>query len=90
MFVVALMGSSVLVTYFFGFIIGFMTNVFMFVGVIIYIQRRESKEIGLDEKRQGAYYAVTKPSFVCLTCGGDFDGTTCRRCGSHMKKAVFK
>jgi len=88
-----------LVGYFFGFVIGFTANVLMFIGVVLYIQRKESKELGLNEERGGGYYGDTsnssprfgiKPSYACLVCGNIVNETSCSKCGSHAKKAVFK
>lgn len=71
----------------------------MFIGVILYIQRKESKELGFNEERGGSYYGDTssssprfgiKPSYACLVCGNNVNETTCRKCGSRAKKAVFK
>jgi hypothetical protein len=86
-----------LATYFLGFVIGFMLNVFMFIGAMFYIQRKRSKEIGFNAERGGYYGSSsgsagfsTKPSYVCLACGSKVSGRTCGKCGSQMKKAVFK
>jgi len=92
-------GGTMLVGYFFGFVIGFTANVLMFIGVVLYIQRKESKELGLNEERGGGYYGDTssssprfgiKPSYACLVCGNIVNETSCSKCGSHAKKAVFK
>ncbi|HET7147630.1 MAG TPA: hypothetical protein VFI73_03945 [Candidatus Nitrosopolaris sp.] len=93
LFAFALMGASMLATYFFGFVIGFMLNVFMFIGVILYIQRK-----AFNVERRGYYGGSssanadfnTKLAYVCLACGNKVSERTCRECGSHMKKVVFK
>ena len=99
LFAVAIMGASILATYFLGFVIGFMLNVFMFIGAMFYIQRKRSKEIGFNAERGGYYGSSssvssgfsTKPlNYVCLACGSKVSERTCRKCGSHMKKAVFE
>ena len=72
LFASAIMGASMLATYFLGFVIGFMLNVFMFIGVILYIQRK-----GFNVERGGHYGSSstgsaefnTKPIYVCLACG---------------------
>jgi hypothetical protein len=93
------MGGTMLVASFFGFVIGFIANVFMFIGVILYIQIKETKELGFNEERRGDYYGDTssssrgfeiKPSYTCLVCGNNVNETECRKCGSRTKKAVFK
>ena|SRR5437899_6569107 len=97
LFAVVIMGASMLATYFLGFVIGFMLNVFMFIGAMFFIQRKRSKEIGFNAERGGYYGSSsgsagfsTKPSYVCLACGSKVSGRTCGKCGSQMKKAVFK
>jgi len=58
MFAAAIMGASMLAMYFLGFVIGFMLNVFMVIGVVIYIQRKQSKEIGYNAERGGTMVVV--------------------------------
>jgi hypothetical protein len=96
LFAAAIMGASMLATYFLGFVIGFMLNVFMVIGVVIYIQRKQSKEIGYNAERGGYYGSSssagfsTRPNYVCLACGSKISERTCSNCGSHMKRAEFK
>lgn len=99
LFAGVVMGGTMIVAFFFGFLIGFIANVFMFIGVILYIQRKESKELRFNEEQRGGYYGDTgssspgfgiKPSYTCLVCGNNVNGTACRKCGSRTKKAVFK
>ncbi len=92
--VVPIIGASMLATYFLGFVIGFISNMFMFIVVILYIQRKKWKEFGFNDKLE-RYYGDrssddTKLSYLCLSCGSKVDGRTCIKCGSHMKKGVFK
>jgi hypothetical protein len=97
LFAVAIMGAGMLATNFLGFVIGFILIVFMFIGVILYIQRKGSKELGFNAER-GSYHGAsssstgssTKLSYVCLACDSKVSERTCGKCGSHMKKAVFK
>jgi hypothetical protein len=93
LFAFAIMGASTLATYFLGFVIGFMLNVFMFIGVILYIQRKGSNvERGgyYDSTSSGSTDFNTKPIYICLACGSDVSERSCRKCGSHMKKVVFR
>ena len=98
LFAVAIMGAGMLATNFLGFVIGCILIVFMFIGVILYIQRKGSKEPGFNAERGGYYGSSssssagfsTKPSYVCLACDSKVSERTCGKCGSHMKKAVFK
>jgi len=91
--VVPVVGASMLATYFLGFVIGFISNMFMFIVVILYIQRKKW-EFGFNDKQEGYYGARssddTKLSYLCLSCGSKVNGRTCIKCGSHMKKGVFK
>jgi hypothetical protein len=97
LFAVAIMGAGMLATNFIGFVIGCILLVFMFIGVILYIQRKGSKEPGFNAERGGYNDSSsssagfsTKPSYVCLACDSKVSARTCGKCGSHMKKAVFK
>jgi hypothetical protein len=92
--VVPIIGASMLATYFLGFVIGFISNMFMFLVVILYIQRKKWKEFGFNDKQEGYYGGRssddTKLSYLCLSCGGKVDGRTCIKCGSQMKKGVYE
>jgi hypothetical protein len=91
---VPIMGASMLTTYFLGFVIGFILTMFMFIVVILYIQRKKWKEFGFNDEKGGYYGGSssdgTKPNYVCLACGSRMSGSTCDKCGSHMKKSAFK
>ena len=50
---VPLMGASMLMTYFLGIVIGFILTMFMFIVVILYIQRKKWKEFGFNEEKGG-------------------------------------
>lgn len=91
--VVPIIGASMLATYFLGFVLGFISNMFIFIVVILYIQRKKCKEFGFNDKQEGYYDGRsddTKLSYLCLICGSEVNGRTCIKCGSHMKKGVFK
>jgi hypothetical protein len=94
MVVVPIIGASMLATYFLGFVIGFIINMFMFIVAILYIQRKKWKEFGFNDKQEGYYGShrsnYTKLSYLCLSCGNKVNGNTCIKCGSHIKKGVFK
>ena len=49
---VPLMGASMLTTYFLGFVIGFILTMFMFIVVILYIQRKNGRNLGLMKKKE--------------------------------------
>jgi hypothetical protein len=98
LFAVAIMGASIVVTYFLGFGVGFMVNVFLFTGVILYVRRKESNQFDPAEYRRDNYGSGkgsgagsrTKLSYSCLVCGSNVREKTCNECGSNMKKAVFE
>jgi hypothetical protein len=92
---VPIMGASILLTYYLGFAIGFILTMFMFIAVILYIQRKKWKEFGFNDEKGGYYRGTsisngTKPTYVCLACGSKINGSTCDKCGSHMKKGEFR
>ena len=92
---VPIMSAIILMTYYLGFVIGFILTMFMFIVVILYIQRKKWKEFGFNDEKGGYYGGAsssdgTKPSFVCLACGSKIYGSKCDKCGSHMKKGEFK
>jgi len=91
--VVPIIGASILATYFLGFVLGFISNMFMFILAILYIQRKKWREFGFNDKQEGYYDGRrddTKLGYLCLSCGSKVNGRTCIKCGSHMKKGVFK
>lgn len=97
LFAVSIMGASILVTYFLGFGIGFMVNVFLFMGVLLYVRRKESNQLDLANYRRENYSSNgsdaglgTSLGYICLACGSNVREKTCSECGSNMKKAVFE
>jgi len=97
LFAVSIMGASILVTYFLGFGIGFMVNVFLFMGVILYVRRKESNQLDLANYRRENYSSNgndaglgTSLGYICLACGSNVREKTCSECGSNMKRAVFE
>jgi hypothetical protein len=70
--VVPIIGESMVATYFLGFVLGFISNMFIFIVVILYIQRKKWKEFGFNDKQEGYYDGRsddTKLSYLCLICG---------------------
>lgn len=91
---VDIIGASIVVTYFLGFGVGFMGNVFLFTGIILYVRRKESNQFDLADYRRDNYGSDagsrTKLSYSCLACGSNVREKTCNECGSNMKKAIFE
>ena len=94
LFAFAITGASIVVTYFLDFGVSFMVNVFLFIGVILYVLRKESNQFDLADYRRDNYGSNggsrTKLSYSCLACGSNVREKTCNKCGSNMKKAVFE
>jgi hypothetical protein len=89
-------GLSLLLTYLFGPLLGLSLFISAYIGIIVYMGRRGS--MGRDDSKtridKGRYAkdnsnSNTKITYICLTCGRKVAGRTCRKRGSHMKKAVF-
>jgi hypothetical protein len=94
LFIGASLGISLVLTYFFGFLIGFALNIAIFVGLIFYIRKKQTKGLrsfGFSDERAGGGYANsgTGLKYVCLSCDAKVSGSKCSRCGSKMKKPVF-
>ena len=90
----ASIGVGLIMTYFFGFLIGLAANIAVLIGMIFYFRRRQlqaMKAFGFSDETAGRGYADGRVSlrYVCLLCGGDFKGQSCAKCGSRMKKPLF-
>ena len=93
-----LLGASIelclVLTYFFGFLVGIALNIAIFIGIIFYIRRNQMnalRSFGFSDERAGGGYSTynAKLKYGCLSCGAEFNGSKCRRCGSKMKKPIF-
>lgn len=91
----ASLGAGLLLTYFFGFIIGMAANIAIFVGAIFYIRWRQQKALrafGFSGETAGrGGHESEKPNlkYVCIACGAQVKGARCGSCGSSMKKPLF-
>ena len=72
----ASMGTGILVSIFFGFLIGLAANIAVLLGLVFYLRRRHSN-------------ARVRLRYVCLACGEEVKGARCAKCGSNMKKPLF-
>jgi hypothetical protein len=95
-FLIASLGAGLVLTYFFGFIIGVTANIVIFVAAIFYIRHKQAKALGTfgfgsETGGRGGYHAdgSIKIRYACLVCGEEVKGTKCSKCGSNMKKPVF-
>ncbi|MGI8831136.1 MAG: hypothetical protein ACR2IS_00705 [Nitrososphaeraceae archaeon] len=86
-----------LVSYFFGFLIGFMANTLFFVCFTFYIRRIDSnnRRTNLVNYRRavniGKFTAddTTRVKYICLSCGAEFRNKQCSICGSKFRKPLF-
>jgi hypothetical protein len=94
LFIGASLGIGLVLTYFFGFLIGYILNMAIFIGVMFYIRRRQInalRSFGFSNERIGGGHTngSVKLKYVCLSCGAEFKGSRCSKCGSNMKKPLF-
>ncbi len=94
MFLAGSLGIGLVLTYFFGFIVGLAANIVIFILAIFYIRYRQSKALGSfgfgsDTIGRGHMNEGTKLKYVCITCGTEVKGARCSKCGSNMKKPLF-
>ncbi len=94
LFIGASLGTGLLVSYFFGFLIGLAANIAVLVGIMFYIRRRQMRAMrafGFGDETAGRGFSNSgvKLKYVCLSCGGEFKGARCASCGSNMKKPLF-
>ena len=55
----AIRGISLVLTYFFGFLLGFALNIAIFIGIIFYIRKKQTKGLrsfGFSDERAGGGY----------------------------------
>ncbi len=94
LFIGAALGTGLVVSYFFGFLVGLAANLAVLIGLMFYIRRRQLRALrsfGFGNETMGGGYsnAGVKIKYVCLSCGSEVRGTRCGKCGSNMKKPLF-
>jgi hypothetical protein len=94
LFMGASLAVGLVVSYFFGFLIGLAANIAVLVAIMFYMRRRQlraMKAFGFGDETAGGGFASRGVSlrYVCLSCGGEFKGASCGNCGSRMKKPLF-
>jgi hypothetical protein len=85
--IASFIGATMVATYFFGFLIGLIVNLFIFMIAVLYI-RRIFFNSNSDNNRGNAGFS-SKVTYICLSCGSNSTGLKCLKCGSKLKKAVF-
>jgi hypothetical protein len=102
LFIGASLGIYLVVSYFFGFFVAFIVNTALFIGIILYIRKRQNdalRSFGFGDtssntntsssSRRYPTESSTKLKYSCLSCGAEVKGSKCKKCGSKMKKPVF-
>jgi hypothetical protein len=102
LFIGASLGIYLVVSYFFGFFVAFIVNTALFIGIILYIRKRQndalrpfgfgdSSNTNTSSSSSSRYptESSTKLKYSCLSCGAEVKGSKCKKCGSKMKKPVF-
>ena len=86
------------VSYVFGYFVGIILNMVIFVGILFYIRRKqimEQRSLGSDGKAYSTglnWFSdnSTKMRYICISCGSEMKGIVeCNKCGSKMKKFIF-
>jgi hypothetical protein len=86
----ASIGTYLLVSYFFGFLVGFLANTVMFLGIMFYIRRRPDHRTMRDFGGIRYSNRESKLRYGCISCGSEVKGQVCGSCGSKMKKPLFQ
>ena len=91
---IATIAAGLILTYYFGLVIGLAINTGLLVALALYVRRRRTnalKSLGFSSETAGAGHMSdsVKMRYLCLACGAQVNGVTCARCGSKMKKPVF-
>jgi hypothetical protein len=94
LFIGASLGTGLIVSYFFGFLIGLAANIGVLIGIMFFMRRRQMramKAFGFGDETAGGGYSNgrVKLKYVCLACGEEVKGVRCGKCGSNMKKPLF-
>jgi hypothetical protein len=87
------LGIYLVVSYFFGVLVGFIVNTALFIGIIFYIRKKQTaglRSFGFDNNNYNSNsnngYDIdtnTKLKYGCISCGAEV------KCGSKMKKPIF-
>jgi hypothetical protein len=85
------LGIYFVVTYFFGFMAGFIANIAVLLAIIFFIRRKQPNTLrmfGFSNKSTYSNHEI-KLKYSCLSCGTEVKGLECDKCGSKMKKPLF-
>jgi hypothetical protein len=94
-------GIYLVVSYFLGVLVGFIVNTALFIGIILYIRKKQTAGLrlfGFDDNNNNNnsnsnyQYGIDKNAklkFSCISCDAEVKGSKCKKCGSKMKKPIF-
>jgi hypothetical protein len=92
-------GIYLVVSYFFGLLVGFIVNTALFIGIIFYIRKKQTAGLrlfGFDDNNNNSNsndrYDIdtnTKLKYICISCRAEVKGSKCKKCGSKIKKPIF-
>jgi len=83
---------GLVLTIFFGPIVGIAGNMAFLIGIIFLIQRRSRvfNSFRFGSRAGGSLDdSSVAVRYFCLSCGDEVKGKRCKSCGSQMKRAVF-
>lgn len=92
-------GIYLVVSYFLGVLVGFIVNTALFIGIILYIRKKQNaglRLIGFDDNNNSNsndQYGIDKNirlKFSCISCDVEVKGSKCKKCGSKMKKPILR
>jgi hypothetical protein len=90
-------GVYLVVSYFLGVLVGFIVNTALFIGIILYIRKKQTAGLrlfGFDDNNNSNsndQYGIDKNvrlKFRCISCD-EVKGSKCKKCGSKMKKPIL-
>jgi E3 ubiquitin-protein ligase DOA10 len=93
-FIVSSLGISTLLLFYFGIFVGFILSIIIFLALIFYIRSNEIKALksfGFSNEKMQGLARKSKPvlRYACISCGREFTGSKCKKCGSKIKKPLF-
>ncbi len=91
---IATIAAGLIITYFFGFLIGMAINTALLVALALYVRRRRTNALrtfGFSSETAGRGHMTdtVRLKYMCLACGAQVNGAKCAKCGSNMKKPIF-
>jgi hypothetical protein len=91
-------GIYLVVSYFLGVLVGFIVNTALFIGIILYIRKKQTAGLRLfgfydsNNSNSNDQYDMDKNAklkYSCISCNAEVRGSKCKKCGSKMKKPIL-